>query len=199
VARGLAVSLSKRFDEAEREFEAAMRLDPKLFEAPYFFGRARLSQGQPLEAAKLFERASTLRHEDFQSVYFLAQAYKSFGNDADCKNAYRHAVQIIDERLELNPDDARALIIGAGALASLGEPEKAIDYVGRALAVDPDDAAVLYNIACSYASLGKPDDAVAALERAVDAGYAHKDWMEHDPDLDSIRQSPRYQALLQVM
>ncbi len=199
VARGLAVSLSKRFDEAEREFEAAMRLDPKLFEAPYFFGRARLSQGQPLEAAKLFERASTLRHEDFQSVYFLAQAYKSFGNDADCKNAYRHAVQIIDERLELNPDDARALIIGAGALASLGEPEKAIDYVGRALAVDPDDAAVLYNIACSYGSLGKPEEAVAALERAVDAGYAHREWMEHDPDLDSIRQLPRYQALLQVM
>src|SRR6266576_3557932 len=39
VARGLAVSLSKRFDEAEREFETAMRLDSKLFDAPYFFGR----------------------------------------------------------------------------------------------------------------------------------------------------------------
>jgi tetratricopeptide (TPR) repeat protein len=33
VARGLAVSLSKRFAEAEAEFEKAMRLDPKLFEA----------------------------------------------------------------------------------------------------------------------------------------------------------------------
>ena len=33
VARGLAVSLSKRFDEAEKEFEQAMHLDPKLFDA----------------------------------------------------------------------------------------------------------------------------------------------------------------------
>jgi serine/threonine protein kinase/Tfp pilus assembly protein PilF len=199
VARGLAASLSKGFDEAEREFEAAMRLDPKLFEAPYFFARARLSQGQPAEAAKLFERASSLRPEDFQSVHFLAQAYKSMGNETDSKNSYRHDLQLVNERLELNPDDARALILGAGTLASLGEPQKALDYVNRALAVDPDDAGVLYNIACAYASLGKPEESVAALERAVDAGYAHKDWMEHDPDLDSIRQSPRYQAILQVM
>jgi Tfp pilus assembly protein PilF len=42
LARGIAVALSKRFDEAEREFETAMRLDPKLFEAPYFFGARAL-------------------------------------------------------------------------------------------------------------------------------------------------------------
>src|SRR5688572_32166505 len=46
VARGLAVSLSKRFDEAEREFEIAMKLDPKLFEAPYWYGRALQSAGR---------------------------------------------------------------------------------------------------------------------------------------------------------
>src|SRR5215216_5876994 len=40
VARGLAVSLSKRFDEAEGEFETAMKLDPKLFEAAYWYARA---------------------------------------------------------------------------------------------------------------------------------------------------------------
>jgi len=199
VARGLAVSLSKGYDEAAREFEAAMRLDPKLFEAPYFFGRARLSEGKPAEATKLFERASSLRAEDFQSVYFLAQAYKSRGMDADAKNSYRHAVQLIDERLELNPDDARALILGAGALASLGEQTKALDFAGRALAVDPDDPGILYNIACTYASLGKPEDAISALEGAVDKGYAHKEWMENDPELEPIRNSPRYQALLQVM
>ncbi len=114
-------------------------------------------------------------------------------------NAYRHALQLIEERLELKPDDARALILGAGALASLGEQTKALDFVGRALAVDPDDPGILYNIACSYGCLGKPDDAIEALERAVDKGYAHKEWMENDPDLESIRTSPRYQALLQVM
>lgn len=64
VARGLAVSLSKRFDEAEQEFEQAMQLNPKLFEAVYWYGRARLSQGRYEEAVKLFERAASLRPEE---------------------------------------------------------------------------------------------------------------------------------------
>jgi len=119
VARGLAVSLSKKYDEAEHEYESAMHLDPKLFEAAYFFARTRLAQGQPAEAAKLFERASSLRPEDFQSVYFLAQASKSRGMESDAKSYYRRSFQLIEERLELNPDDVRALILAAGALASV--------------------------------------------------------------------------------
>jgi serine/threonine protein kinase/Flp pilus assembly protein TadD len=199
VARGLAVSLSKRYDEAEREFEAALRLDPKLFEAAYFFARARLSQGQPLEAARLFERAAGLRPEDYQAPALLGQAYQAAGRDVDAHNSYRRAVQLVNERLDLNPDDARALIIGANSMAVLGDQEQALSFVQRAVAVDPDDAGVLYNIACAYASLGKLDESITTLERAVDKGYAHRGWMENDPDLEAIRSSPRYQSLLQVM
>ena len=199
VARGLAVSLSKKYDEVEQEYESAMRLDPKLFEAAYFFARSRLAQGQPAEAVKLFERASTLRPDDFQSVYFLAQASKARGLDAEAKDYYRRSFQLIEERLELNPDDVRALILAAGALASLGETDRALDFIGRALEVDPDDPGIFYNIACSYANLDKPEDALSALERAVEKGYARKDWMDNDPDLEPIRESPRYKALLQVM
>ncbi len=115
VARGLAVSFSKKFDEAEQEFETAMKLDPKLFDAPYFFGRARLSQGRAADAIKLFERASLLRPEDYQPPHFLGQAYESLGNVDEAKVWRRRALQIIEERLELNPDDTRALILGSSA------------------------------------------------------------------------------------
>jgi serine/threonine protein kinase/Tfp pilus assembly protein PilF len=199
VARGLAVSLSKHYDEAAKEFETAMKLDPKLYEAAYFFARARLSQGQPLEAAKLFERACALRPEDYQAPALLGQAYHAAGREVDARNSYRRAAQLAEERIELNPDDARALMMGAVSVAALGEQQHAIDLVNRAVAMDPDDAGILYNIACAYSSLGKPDESIAALERAVDKGYAHKEWMENDPDLEPIRNTPRYQALLQVM
>jgi serine/threonine protein kinase/Tfp pilus assembly protein PilF len=199
VARGLAVSLSKKFDEAEKEFETAMKLDAKLFDAPYFFARARLSQGRASEAAKLFERASLLRPEDYQAPHLLAQAYESLGDLEEAKVWRRRAIQIIDERLEFNPDDTRALIMGATSRAILGDNERAIEMAAQALAVDPDDAGLLYNVACTYASLGQLEDAMDVLERAVDKGYAHKEWMEHDPDLEPIRSSPRYQALLQVL
>ena len=44
-----------------------MRLDPKLYEAAYWYARARLAQGKYEEAVKLFERAASLRPEDYQT------------------------------------------------------------------------------------------------------------------------------------
>ena len=43
-ARGLAFSLSKQYDAAMNEFEKAILLDPKNYEAPYFYGLALLAQ-----------------------------------------------------------------------------------------------------------------------------------------------------------
>jgi hypothetical protein len=38
-----------------------------------------------------------------------------------------------------------------------------------------------------------------ALERSYDAGLADPEWMEHDSDLDNVREHPRYRALVARM
>jgi len=199
VARGLAVSLSRKFDEAEQEFETAMKLDPKLFDAPYFFARARLSQGRAAEAVKLFERAATLRPEDYQGPKLMSQAYEVLGDMEEAKRWQRRAVQIVDERLELNPDDTRALVFGAGSLAALGDIERAAELANQALAIDPDEPALLYNVACTFSQIGKLEEAIEILERSVDKGMGHKEWIENDPDLAPLRGTPRYEAILEAM
>jgi adenylate cyclase len=199
VARGLAVSLRKNFEEAEKEFETAMRLDPKLFEAAYYFARARMSQGRYAEAAKLFERACSLRPEDYQTPGFLAQAYLSLGMRAEAEAAYRRSSKLVEERLELVPEDTRACVLGASAFAFLGETDRALALIERALAIDPEDPMLLYNIACGYANLGRADAALDSLESAVDKGYGHKEWIEHDSDFESIRETPRFKAILETM
>ena len=199
LARGIAVALSKRFDEAEREFETAMRLDPKLFEAPYFFGRTRTAQGRFADAVKLFERASALRPEDFQATSFLAQSYASMGMTGEAEDATRRAIRQVQQRLDLNPDDARACNLGSGLHAKLGHNEKALEYAERSLAIDPEDPMLLYNVACTYSCLGKTDDALSCLERAVDKGFGHQEWIDHDSDLDALRESPRFKAISQAM
>jgi serine/threonine protein kinase/Flp pilus assembly protein TadD len=199
LASGLAHSLSMRFTEAEREFEFAIKLDPKLFEAVYHYGRARIAQGEFAEAAKLFERACMLRPEDFQAPTFLGRCYAAIGMKEEGEAMSRKALRLIDERLNLNPDDARACQLGAIVAAGLDLRDAARDYARRALTINPDDPLLLYNISCMYALLGDSNEALDCLEKAVDKGYGQKDWVAHDADLDSLREMPRFKRIVEGM
>jgi hypothetical protein len=33
----------------------------------------------------------------------------------------------------------------------------------------------------------------------VDKGFGHKEWVEHDPDLDALRENPRFQTIMKAM
>src|SRR5687767_7480558 len=196
-ARGLSYSLSKRYELAQKEFEIAMKLDPKLYEAPYFYGRACLAQGHASEAAPLFELAAKLRPEDYHATTFLASAYTAQGRIGEASKASHRAVKAIEKWLDLNPDDARALNIGATIWSNLGETEKALDWAKRSLDIDPEDPQLLYNVACVYAIEGRKDDALQCLEQAIDKGYGHREWIEHESDLNSLRTDRCVQALLE--
>ncbi|MFQ5816993.1 MAG: protein kinase [Terriglobia bacterium] len=195
-ARGLAISLSKQYDEARKEFETAIRLNPNLFEAYYFYARARFAEGKLAEAARLFEQGCRVNPEDYQAPTLLAMVYKGLGRPADAEATYRRALQVIEKHLELHPDDARALYFGANALCQLGERARSAEWAKQALAMDPEDPGVLYNVACVYALLGKAEEAIDCLEKSITSGMGQKEWIEHDSDLASLRSHPRFQALL---
>ena len=195
-SRGLAVSLTGRFEEADREFEEAMRLNPKSFEAAYFYARSCVAQGKPDEAAKWYERAVAVRPDDFAAQILLAGVYAEIGKPDDSIRATRRAYDAARKHLELNPDNPRALYMGAAALIDLGETEKALDWTRRAESMEPDDPSVLYNIACDYAMLDMPAEGLAALTRAVDHGFGHWKWIEHDSTLDKLRDQPGFKAIL---
>jgi serine/threonine protein kinase/Flp pilus assembly protein TadD len=199
VARGLAVSLKKSYAEAEQEFETAIRLDPSLFAARYFYGRACISQGKLLQAAGLFEHACQLRPDDYQAATHLTSIYGGLGRQADAQAACQRAIQIVTKHLELHPEDARALYLGAVVWCKLEEPARGLEWASRALALDPDEPVTLYNVACLYALQGQVEPALECLENALKHGFAHKEWIEHDVDLVALHGHPRYQALLAAL
>jgi len=195
-SRGLAVSLNNRYDEARQEFETAIRLNPKLFEAYYFYARACFAEGKLEDAARLFEEASRVNPDDYQSSCLVSSVYLGLGRKRDAEESYRRAMQIIERQLELHPEDARALYLGAGALCQLGDKARSKEWADKALAMDPGDASVLYNVACVYSHLGRIEEGIECLEKSVTSGMGQKEWIEHDSDLDPLRSHPRFQALL---
>ena len=195
-AHGLAVSLDKQYDEGEKEFETAIRLNPKLFEAYYFYARACFVQGKLEKAAQLFEQACLVNPEDYQAPFLLGNTYKGLNLAEKAKKAYRRGLEIVERHLELNPDNARAIYLSAHGLVELGELEKGFEWAKRALSIDPEDPIVLYNVACVYSLAGKGEEAINYFEKSLETGYAHKEWVENDSYLDSIRSHHRFKALL---
>ncbi len=54
----------------------------------------------------------------------------------------------------------------------------------------------LVNAACAYARLGQVSEGLAALNRAIDAGYAERKHLLDDPDLAPLRAAPGWHAAL---
>lgn len=199
VSLGFALAQNNQFEEAVKEFEKAIQLNQKFFRAYYEFARICRSNGNHEQAAKLFEKASQLRPENYEAALFLVSAYNDLHLESKMKLARQRALDVVRKHLDLNPDDARALYLGAGALVSADEPEEALKWIERAVSIDPDETAVLYNAACIYSGLGKLDMALDFFEKTIKAGYASRKWIDNDSDLDPIRNHARFQKALRKL
>jgi serine/threonine protein kinase/Tfp pilus assembly protein PilF len=195
-ARALALSNSGRHDEAEREFEEAEGQNPRLFEAFYYHARDSFARGEREKAIDLYRKAAEVRPEDYQAPLLMAQVYEDLGRHEKAREARGQGVRLAEERLDQNPDDIRALYMGANGLVALGEREQGLKWARRALEVEPDEPMLLYNVACIYSLAEEADAALQCLERAIDGGFAHRDWIRRDSNLDLVRADPRYAAIL---
>jgi adenylate cyclase len=194
-ARGLALSLHRRYDEAQVHFELAARINPHLFDAYYYYGRAEFARGKIEHSVELFRKAAEVRQEDFQSPTFEAQSLRMLGRLDEARKAIRESVVRAERVLALNPLDGRALAVGALSLYEEGDIERAYEWSERAVALYPDDLSALINNACLKLRSGRHEEALDILERFFERGFGKRDWVEHDPDYDCVREHPRFKAM----
>lgn len=195
----VALSLGPRKEEAKAAFEKAIELDPTLFEAWYFYARHVFAGGDLPKAVSLYEEAMRVRPEDFYSPLLIGPLYDRLGRTEDARAARERGLALVGRHIDLHPDDARALYMGAIGLIALGEKDKGRDWARRARKIDPDDPMLLYNLGCFHSLAGDAEEAVDCLERAAAGGLLQKGWYENDGDLDALRSLPRFKALLDRM
>jgi adenylate cyclase len=199
-SRGLALSLLGRYAEAMSAFDAALVADPGLFEAHYFCARACVSQGQFEQAAHHFKRAAEINPTDCQTLIVLTGVLRSLGRTDEMMSAAREGVSRAERELSMHPENPRPAYLGAGALAILGEDERAKEWAARALVIDPTDVLTLYNGACFSAISGDYERAIdLLLEVLPRAGRQTKDWVRHDSDLSPLRTIPRFQEVMRLL
>ena len=196
VAHGCALSLSRRYGEAARAFEAAIELNENLFEAYYYYARASFASGEIARSADLFRKAAVVRREDFQSALLASQSLTMLKRHDEARELRREGINRAERALEFNPTEPRALSLTPGYLLEDGQAGRALEMSERALTLHPDDMSTLINGACLRARLGQKDRALDLLERAFARRWGQRDWIEHDHDYDSLRDEPRFQRLL---
>ena len=196
VARGAVLAMERDYATAGREYEEAIRLNLGSFDAHYQYGRCCFQSGRLAESVELFRRAAELRREDFQSSILMDVPLRRLGRLEEASAARREGIHRVERQLELEPTNARALILGAGALMDEGQRDRALEWAARALQVSPDDPSVIVNAACMYARANMTKEALECLERTFARGIGKRDWIENDPDYDSLRDDPRFQAML---
>jgi non-specific serine/threonine protein kinase len=196
VARGAALALTRRFDEAAAEFHLAIRKNPQLWEAYWLFGRMRFAEGRHDEAERLWTRAMAVRPEDHQVPLLIGMIYGEAGRAADVEAIQWKGIELARRQLVRDPGDVRAMYLCAGALVERGRVEEGLRLLDRARELAGDDPSVLYNAACVYAKAGEREKAFAALESCVRVGWGNRDWMARDSDLADLRADPRFQALI---
>jgi adenylate cyclase len=167
-----------------------------LYEAPWYYARSLQAQGKLEEAVVFYEKAAELRVDDYQALIFASICYRTLGRIDEANVAARRGIAAAERALAINAGESRALSIGAGTLQSLGETARAEEWARRAVQSAPTDPLMLYNLGCLYAVAGKTGLALDHLERSIELGMRNRDWLMTDPDLNSLRDDPRFAALL---
>ena len=199
-ARGEALSGMGRLAEAEEEFEKALALDPNHFEANLFYGRHWHRIGKGERGIDYFIRATEIQPDDYQAPLLLDQTLRAIGRGPEGEPYARMGLKRAEEALRRHPESSRPAQLAAATLASMGEAEQAKQWMSRALAIDPDDTHIQYNAACMWSQLGESDKALDLLQRwASHVGPENKDWLQHDPDFDPLRDHPRYAKILDLI
>ena len=206
------------WEEAEREFQRALALDPNLVEARFEYAWFLSDMGRHGEALAEAQRAverdplSVSANLALGDIYFLsrqdemaiAQLQRTAGLDANDLRAHEFLIGIFEEKQmypEAIAEIRKARNLAGGPASALAELESAFQRSGPqgyrlwrlAEAERRRDA---YQIAMAYAGLRDPAHALAWLEKS----YQEHDWrmvqLKSFRVWEPIRSSPRFQALL---
>jgi adenylate cyclase len=186
------------YSAAEQEIGTALRLDPESADVHREAGRLYFLMGQYEVAVRHFEKQYTLVETDFGSGGLLITCYTKLGDLASVERVAKTTLARAEQVYAVDPDNGSAIASIFSCLIYLGQVERAKEWARRAVLVDPDNNIMRYNLACDLViQLHDFDMALDMLEPySAHTGRDAIEWLKTDPDLDLLRNHPRFIAML---
>lgn len=161
IAMGQALKAAERYQEAERAYVQAIRLDGMNPLARMGMGELKMAMDRPLEAMSEFELA--LRQQPA-----LVAAHLGLGSALAFLGRNEAALERYEKALALRPRLPEGEFAAGFVLARLGRAKEAETRYRRALTARPDFAAAWTNLGNLLREQGQDLYAEAALRRAVE-------------------------------
>jgi len=139
--------------------------------------------------------AASVREVDSRAPQSSAKELETSAEAAFQRKDWKVAADGFERSLALDPSRTRGWMQLGHCRMMLGDHPRAIEAYAKVTS-GPAVPIARYDIACALALDGKRDAALDALDRAVEAGFNDASTFSKDPDLESLRDSPRFAAAL---
>ncbi len=184
--------LSGRYDRALEAWDRLLKINPTdVVIASY--NRSRIYKYQR-EFAKA--EAAIAKGLAFEPNHPLLHTYGSM--IPYYQGEIEKATMMLEETLAKHPGLHTFRTFLAYCYLARGERERAFDLIDdRVIETCRADQDGAYWLASVYALADMPDDAIRWLEQAISIGNENYPWFSTDPNWDSMREEPRYKAILE--
>ncbi len=108
-------------------------------------------------------------------------------------------IRFYEKLLTAYPDFIDVLVPLGDAYTRRGLYEQGLRIDLRLAQLRRNDSLTWYNLACSFSLLKRLDEALDALKQSVALGYRDFEYVQHDPDLRALRQSPKYREFFESL
>lgn len=170
------------------KFQRVVQINPRNAHAWDALGTLFKSTGRYRDAILAYQQA--ISSDSTKSLYYhhLGLVYACEGRDEDAIDAFQHVI-------EIDPEHSLAHATLGGYFRKMGLEDLAQKHIGKAMK-SIFDSENEYNRACLEAICGHADQAIELLRVALKNKQTYVDWILRDPDLDFIRQDPRFKQLI---
>jgi len=185
-------------DAAAAAVATALELDPESYEVNRSAGRLNYQLHRQRDAVRYYEKAASLMEADLNSASMLMSCYMVLGDLAGMRRSAQRSLERAEGILAHDPNNSVVAGYSAYALAALGEGERAKTRMERALLIDPQNFNMRYNFACALCVYLKDKEGSLRMLGPVFETVTETflPYLKADPDLDMLRDDPRYQTML---